>query len=223
MPTTYDQTSGADLVPFLGYERVRPYHVRVSAALQALASGDSVKLLYLPANSVVCVYPNRQVAEGGAVTFSLLTTEATAQYFLRAADGNALGRLLADGEVGAGLLTPYLSKVVSGVAAAGPVTLTGARVGDKVLGVANITDGADGASAFESTITVADQIQQSSASDLHTKAYLVQVAKRGGALTLKIGAADTYLKFLANGAMAAAVIDFDVEVIADPPAALPGT
>lgn len=56
---------------------------------------------------------------------------------------------------------------------AGAVTLTGAAVGDKVVGVANSTDGANGASSFEATITVANQIQQSSASDLTTKRYTV--------------------------------------------------
>jgi hypothetical protein len=56
---------------------------------------------------------------------------------------------------------------------AGAITLTGAAVGDKVAGVANTSDGGSGASAFETTITVADQIQQSSASDLSTKKYTV--------------------------------------------------
>jgi hypothetical protein len=63
--------------------------------------------------------------------------------------------------------------VVAGAAAAGAVTLTGAKIGDKVLALINLTDAADGSGSFEATITVADQIQQSSASNLSTKKYLV--------------------------------------------------
>lgn len=57
---------------------------------------------------------------------------------------------------------------------AGACTLTGAAVGDRVVGVAGITAGSLGIvdSSFESTITVINQIQQSSASDLSTKGYL---------------------------------------------------
>jgi hypothetical protein len=56
---------------------------------------------------------------------------------------------------------------------AGAITLTGAAIGDKVAGVANTTDGGSGAASFETTVTVADQIQQSAASDLSTKKYTV--------------------------------------------------
>ena len=56
---------------------------------------------------------------------------------------------------------------------AGAITLTGAAVGDKVLGVAGISTVGNAAASFESTITVANQIQQSSASNLSTVTYLV--------------------------------------------------
>lgn len=49
---------------------------------------------------------------------------------------------------------------------AGALTLTGVKVGDKVVGVANITTPGDLRSSYEVTITVADQIQQSSAVNL---------------------------------------------------------
>lgn len=49
---------------------------------------------------------------------------------------------------------------------AGSLTLTGARIGDKVVGVVNLSTPGDNAAAFESTITVNDAIQQSSASNL---------------------------------------------------------
>ena len=63
--------------------------------------------------------------------------------------------------------------MVTGKNGAGACTMTGAKVGDKVICAISWTDGTDAGSVFESTITVADQIQQSSASDLHTKAYLI--------------------------------------------------
>lgn len=48
----------------------------------------------------------------------------------------------------------------------GALTLTGVKVGDKVVGVTQLTTTFQSvASSFESTITVADQIQQSAATD----------------------------------------------------------
>lgn len=61
----------------------------------------------------------------------------------------------------------------------GACTLTGAKVGDLVLGVVNLTDGGGAASSFESTITVADQIQQTSASNLSAKKFSLLLLKRG--------------------------------------------
>lgn len=55
----------------------------------------------------------------------------------------------------------------------GVATLTGAKVGDKVVGVSNVTDHVTASASFETTITVADQIQQSSASDLSAKTIIV--------------------------------------------------
>ncbi len=56
---------------------------------------------------------------------------------------------------------------------AGACTCTGAKVGDKVAGVVNLTDGGTAAANFESTITVANQIQQSAAGDLSSKNFSV--------------------------------------------------
>jgi hypothetical protein len=49
---------------------------------------------------------------------------------------------------------------------AGACTATGTKVGDLVLAIATTTGTLAGRAAFESTVTVADQIQQSSATDL---------------------------------------------------------
>ncbi len=66
-----------------------------------------------------------------------------------------------------------LSKVHAGRNLAGAVTLTGAVVGMKVRQVLTVTAGAlvDSSALFETTITVANQIQQSSATDLSAVIY----------------------------------------------------
>jgi hypothetical protein len=46
-----------------------------------------------------------------------------------------------------------------------------------VVGVADTTNGGTAASSFEATITVNDQIQQSSASDLSTTKYTVMIIR----------------------------------------------
>lgn len=62
--------------------------------------------------------------------------------------------------------------------AAGAITVTGTKVGDLVIGAIGfvtssgvLTSGSAGAS-FESVVTVADQIQQSSASNLSANTYV---------------------------------------------------
>jgi hypothetical protein len=66
----------------------------------------------------------------------------------------------------------------TGLNGAGAVTLTGTNTGDIVLGVGNVTDGSDATSSYESVITVAGQIQQSSASDLSSKKMMVHVSRQ---------------------------------------------
>jgi hypothetical protein len=80
-----------------------------------------------------------------------------------------------------------------GVAAAGPCTLTGAAVGDRVLGGFKSGDASDNLTSgegavttrdafvalFEGTITVADQIQQASASNLSDNKYTVFLLPAG--------------------------------------------
>jgi hypothetical protein len=64
------------------------------------------------------------------------------------------------------------SVVQAGKSAAGSLTLTGTLVGDKVIAVANLTAPADLQAGFETVITVAGKIQQSSATDLSTTQIL---------------------------------------------------
>jgi hypothetical protein len=58
---------------------------------------------------------------------------------------------------------------------AGACTATGLKVGDKVVGVINITDSTNDDANFEATISVADQIQQSAASNLSAKKFALLV------------------------------------------------
>lgn len=67
---------------------------------------------------------------------------------------------------------------VDGRNLAGAVTATGAAVGDRVVGVAGLTAGdlGDKSALFEATITVVDEIQQTSATDESENDYLVVLA-----------------------------------------------
>ncbi len=68
--------------------------------------------------------------------------------------------------------------IFTGVAAAGAVTLATANKGDFVIGLINITDDTDDNAKFESQISVDGQIQQSSASDLSSKKFLVFLSRQ---------------------------------------------
>lgn len=79
-------------------------------------------------------------------------------------------------------VTPYaLGKALAsldilsftGAAAAGACTLTGAKVGDVVFGLAGLTDMGGATSKFEAIITVDDQIQQTDNGNLSAKNYVV--------------------------------------------------
>ena len=67
-----------------------------------------------------------------------------------------------------------------GVSAAGPCTATGAAVGDYVIMVTGLTDGALGfaSASFESVVTVINQIQQTLASNLSANNYLALLIRR---------------------------------------------
>ena len=70
---------------------------------------------------------------------------------------------------------------------AGSITLTGAKVGDKVAGPGaaynTTTPGMVAAGTFESTITVADAIQQISASNLSASSFLFTLTHQTPALS----------------------------------------
>lgn len=58
---------------------------------------------------------------------------------------------------------------------AGACTVLGMAVDDKILGVAGLTTVGDVKSKFESVVTVANQIQQTAAEDLHLENYVALI------------------------------------------------
>jgi hypothetical protein len=80
-----------------------------------------------------------------------------------------------DGLDGATLSLKFLS--FTGRNGAGAITLTGAAVGDRVCGVNDTTNGGSDAALFESTVTVANQIQQSSATDQSAVKFTILLVK----------------------------------------------
>lgn len=88
--------------------------------------------------------------------------------------GSDAALALLDGvAVGSTRSGPNAIKVVSaGVAAAGPVAIAGAVVGDNVEIVVCLNTPADASANFESTVSVAGQVQQTSGSNLSANTYL---------------------------------------------------
>lgn len=94
---------------------------------------------------------------------------------------------IANAMVAAGTLTgaklasnPFVQKAVVGHNGAGACTATGLTVGQRVISVIGFkTDGTgtqvEAKASFEAAVTVADQLQQSSVSDLSTLTYIVTV------------------------------------------------
>lgn len=72
---------------------------------------------------------------------------------------NTNSAIVLDEKVVATTRTPIL-KVFTSLSAAGAVTVAGAVVGDNVISVTNLTTDADVSSSFETTVTVAGQLQQ---------------------------------------------------------------
>ncbi len=108
----------------------------------------------------------------GGVSQLKLKNIGTAQFLVDVTDknGNAIS-----GTINA---AAFLVTVQLGKNGAGALTLTGAAVGDKVIGVANLTTPGDLKASFETTITVVNQIQQSSATDLSAKQIQFMLLKQ---------------------------------------------
>jgi hypothetical protein len=85
-----------------------------------------------------------------------------------------------DGRTGSvlvkGATLPYLQLAVTGSNGAGPVVFPGAQVGDFVSSVTNLTAPGNAPGIFETVISVANEIQQTSAVDESAVVFLVLLA-----------------------------------------------
>lgn len=96
-------------------------------------------------------------------------------------DNGAVKLRNADGTDAPVLLTSSALRFLAfaGKNGAGACTLTGAKVGDTVAGVVDLAGAsASAAASFETVITVANQIQQTSASNLSAVKYAVILGAR---------------------------------------------
>jgi hypothetical protein len=102
---------------------------------------------------------------------------------------------------------------------AGAITVTGSQVGDVVSGVAGITAGTLGdlSAGFESTISVAGQIQQSSATDYSAKGLLITLSRNAGNGYFRLTATtNIYAKYTQTGTAASAGLAvFRIETIGE--------
>ncbi len=150
-------------------------------------------------NPVIVEVSAHVVTAFNAVTTNVLTvgTTTTATEWLVAADV---------AELTTGFYPAALSArnwTFTGVAAAGAITLTGAVKGDRVLSVAGMTTPGNAAASFESTISVVNQIQQSSASDLHLETYVAQLVSAGTANKFRLTSdTNVYIKYTQSGTAA---------------------
>jgi hypothetical protein len=75
--------------------------------------------------------------------------------------------------------TPLLG-VATGLNGKGAITVTGTQVGDTLTLALNLTGTADATTSFESSVSVAGQLQQTSSSNLNGNTYLFFIAPTGG-------------------------------------------
>lgn len=131
-----------------------------------IASGSYVAMASL---DVTGTPVGRQVTDAvSGNTFILQTSSATVDHSTAEAvlDHPELRWLLVTGDVKAGnvpasLFKSFCSQGADASGGATHITATGVKIGDSVVMVANVTDHTSAAASFESTVTVADQIQQS--------------------------------------------------------------
>lgn len=87
--------------------------------------------------------------------------------------GSNSSAIVVDDKVVATTRAPIL-KIATSLSAAGAVTLAGTVVGDDVISVTDMSSDADVTSSFESTITVAGQIQQTVSTSSHAVLVFVR-------------------------------------------------
>jgi hypothetical protein len=76
-------------------------------------------------------------------------------------------------KIDSGALKYLVFTGMDGSVTPGACTLTGAAVGDVVVGIVNLTDAASASASFEATISEVNKIHQSASSNLSTKKFSV--------------------------------------------------
>ena len=135
-----------------------------------------------------------------AVTTNVLTagTSSTATEWLSATSTN---------EALAGFYPSSMATAIAfaGHSGAGACTATGVLVGDRILSVTGVASGTvgDQSAKFESVVSVNDQIQQSSATDLSANIYTAMIQRGGTANRFRL-TADTgiWVKYTQTGTAA---------------------
>jgi hypothetical protein len=148
---------------------------QLSAATLTTAPASDAQALAKSADDKA-VTPANLAAIGSTATFSGLVELATTAEAIAGSDTDR-----AVTPAGVAAVTAKLDIIsFSGKNGTGACTLAGVKVNDVVLSVTGqvAADVGDKASLFESAITVADQIQQSSASDLSTKVYMALILRK---------------------------------------------
>lgn len=72
----------------------------------------------------------------------------------------------------------YINYVATGVTTAASITLTGARIGDRVCSATNITAPADVTAQFEGTISTVDKINQTGVTGINASDKIQVLLRR---------------------------------------------
>lgn len=113
--------------------------------------------------------PQQNVLTADGVTGKLITGGTLANGVYEGGQGVTGGSTLLAGN-------SFVSAVVTGRATAGAITLAGALVGDVVLIANNMTTPATANSLFEATVSVAGQLQQTTAVDESASKFSILLA-----------------------------------------------
>lgn len=122
----------------------------------------------------VAVTPGNLAAIGSTATFAGLVELATNA---EALTGTDTARATTPANV-AHVIGKLMPISFTGSDGAGACTATGLKIGDVVLGVADMTTPGDVSSDFEAAVTVNDQIQQGGAGDYSTTTLLALVLQK---------------------------------------------
>lgn len=175
MALSFGKIQGPDWIAQLNknFETIAAAELIELASDEEATTGTSTTKGVTPANLAAAVTTHVSAASAAAAGKVELATNA------EALAGSDTARALT-----AANLAHVESKIVvwsfAGYSGAGACTLTGAKIGDVVESVTGIAAGTAGdqSGKFETTITVADQIQQSDSGNLSANIYLVRLLRK---------------------------------------------